>query len=255
MFKKVFFTIQLCLITLVCLSAKAQNEQSQSVTDTVVKKELQYDDSKITPIQFEENLVEEYKKDDEFDYVEFDAPDNWWTRFNDWLSDLWNSFKRWLTGGKEVGGFLEFLIEALPYILILTLLIFFIWLFTKVDISGSPLLGKTPSKVILSDEQEIIENQNIEKLIAAAVEEKNYRLAVRYYYLLILQSLSKKEIIDWKNEKTNHDYIQEISEASLKKDFSNVTRIYDFIWYGSFAVDEIAFAKAEKEFKNLNSSI
>ena len=110
-------------------------------------------------------------------------------------------------------------------------------------------------QAILNNEQEIIENQNIQALIDEALKENNYRLAIRYYYLLLLQTLSKKDLIDWQLQKTNHDYIHEIQDGGIKTSFSKVTRIYDFIWYGSFEVDEEAFAKAEKEFKNLQAHI
>jgi len=78
---------------------------------------------------------------------------------------------------------------------------------------------------------------------------------VRYYYLLALQKLSGKEYIQWEAQKTNHDYIFEIEDQTLRYRFTHITSIYDYIWYGNFNVDNHAFAKAETAFKELNRSL
>lgn len=220
---------------------------------TEIAKEIRYDEGDVQSAGIIDNDLNTYKKDDALSYREYEVPDNWWTRFNNWLNELWASFIQWILGGKEAQGFLKFVIEALPYLLVLGVLAFLVWLFIKVDITGSPLLGSTPGQVILNDEKEIIENQDIQTLIDGALAENNYRLAVRYYYLLVLQRLSQKNIIDWQVQKTNTEYVFEIKEDGLRAQFGKVTRIYDFIWYGSFVVDRDAFAKAQREFLKIES--
>ncbi|HAX14406.1 MAG TPA: DUF4129 domain-containing protein, partial [Leeuwenhoekiella sp.] len=193
--------------------------------------------------------------DDAFDYVAFVPPDNIWTRFKTWLNDLWASFIQWLLQGEEVGGILGFLIEALPYLIIILVVALLVWLFMRIDLGGSPLKTNALNKVILSDEQKIIETQNIQELIDTALKENNYRLAVRFYYLLLLQKLAQKDIIDWQVQKTNADYIYEIKNDTLRADFTKLTRIYDFIWYGNFNVSSHQFLKAEKEFKKTTADL
>ena len=92
-------------------------------------------------------------------------------------------------------------------------------------------------------------------MIQAALNEQNYRLAVRFYYLLVLQKLAQKDLIDWQVQKTNADYVYEIKDNTLRGNFSRLTRIYDFIWYGNFEVNANDFAKAEKEFKTITASL
>ncbi len=227
-----------------------------AVQDSVkVVQEVKYDKSNVEPFGFEKTELESYKNDKAFNYVEEKAPDNWWTRFKQWLNDLWASFIDWLLNGKEAKGFLALFIRALLYIILIGVMIFLVWLFMKIDSSGTPLLSKTPAQILMNEEDLITENQDIQALINQALKDNNYRLAVRFYYLLILQQLSKKDIIDWQLEKTNHDYIFEIKNESIRQQFTKVTRIYDFIWYGNFKVDKNTFAKAEKEFLNLKKSV
>ena len=112
MFKKILFLITLSFNLFYLQPLVAQG-------DTLQKKELKYDKSLVTPVEFNEDSIKNYAQDDAFDYIEIEKPDTWWTRFNKWISDVWNSFLRWLTGGGEVSGFLAFLLKALPYLLVL----------------------------------------------------------------------------------------------------------------------------------------
>ena len=215
---------------------------------TATSQELHYDRENIQPANKLDKDLESYLTDDDLNYKEYLAPDNWWTRFNNWISELWNSFIQWILGGKEAHGILKFIIEALPYLLVLGVLIFLVWLFIKIDITGSPFLGRTPGQAVLHEDAHVIEQSNIQELIDGALSTDNYRLAVRYYYMLLLQQLTQKNIIDWQAQKTNNEYVYEIKEEKLRAHFTKLTRIYDFIWYGNFVVDKDAFAKAQREF-------
>ncbi len=225
------------------------SQDSTAVEQPKPVQEIQYDVNETSPLNFDQQKLKDYAADSEFDYIEKEAPDTLWTRFTNWINDLWRSFIEWILQGEEATGFLGFLVRALPYLLIAGVLAFLVWLFLRTDLGGSPLKGPDLSKVILSNEQEIIENQNIDELIEAALQENNYRLAVRFYYLLLLQKLAQKELIDWEVQKTNADYVYELKDAGLRATFTKLTRIYDFIWYGNFEVNETDFAKAQTEFK------
>ncbi|PHQ30311.1 DUF4129 domain-containing protein [Leeuwenhoekiella nanhaiensis] len=243
--RKIFFYIVVCI----GLQNIAMAQDSTVVEKPKIVQEIEYDKTPATPLKFDTDQIENYTAQEEFDYVEEEAPDNIWTRFKAWINDIWRQFINWILQGEEATGFFGFLVRALPYLLIAGVVALLVWLFMKVDLGGSPLKGPDLNKVILTDEQEIIENQNIDELIEAALREKNYRLAVRFYYLLLLQKLAQKELIDWEVQKTNADYVYELKDAGLRNTFTRLTRVYDFIWYGNFEVNETDFAKAETEFK------
>ena len=241
-----FFFYIFVFLTLKCFAGP---QDSTAVEKPKVVQQVQYDRAPATPVEFDTDQIKKYAAQDEFNYVEEEAPDNIWTRFKTWINDILSRFINWILQGEEATGFLGFLVRALPYLLVAGVVALLVWLFLKVDLGGSPLKGPDLSKVILTDEQEIIENQNINELIEAALREKNYRLAVRFYYLLLLQKLAQKELIDWEVQKTNADYVYELKDAGLRNTFTRLTRVYDFIWYGNFEVNETDFAKAETEFK------
>jgi hypothetical protein len=91
------------------------------------------------------------------------------------------------------------------------------------------------------------------KLIAQAVSLKDYRLAIRYYYLQVLQKLSSKGAIEFAPDKTNHEYLAELNGKPYKKDFAALTRHYEYAWYGEFEIGEQVFSAIQQKFKQLNS--
>tara|TARA_B100001146_G_C16200619_1_gene444322 strand:+ start:4191 stop:4955 length:765 start_codon:yes stop_codon:yes gene_type:complete len=216
---------------------------------------VQYDSTEgLQPLSLDRDMLERYKGDTDYQYIEITAEDNWWTRFKRWVSRWWNQFLRWLFGG-EVSGFWAVLVRALPYLIIAGIVIFVIWLFYKLNPGTKFFTPKEKPEVFFTEEEEIIRSKDIKKLIAQALEQKDYRGAVRYYYLFILKELSERELIDYEFDKTNADYLQELIATQLKQGFQRVTKLYDYIWYGNFSVTESDYRKAESTFVQLEKNI
>lgn len=236
-------------ISLVCY-----DQEQETAVDSLVQKEVIYDTQKQEGTLLDEAIINDFKQDPDFDYTEIEPEDTWLTKFRRKLSNIWNSVIRWLTGGEEATGFFGFLLSLLPYLFIGGLLALLIWVFLKID-NARAVVNPNYKGVFMGDDEEIIKNQDIQLLIDQALKDNNYRLAVRYYYLLTLQQLSGKELIDWKVQKTNHEYIYEIKNNDLRAQFGKLTDVYDYIWYGNFEVDEPAFAKAQQAFNKLQSEL
>jgi hypothetical protein len=111
------------------------------------------------------------------------------------------------------------------------------------------------AKITFTEEEHILKNEDINVLIKNAIKQQNYRLAIRYYYLLTLKKLSQNHIISWEQQKTNEDYISEIDAIKLKTDFTNITRIYDYVWYGEFDIDVLKFEALKLQFESLNNTL
>lgn len=220
------------------------------------EKIVKYDtDPNLSPVQFEESIIENYKNNEDFNYVELAEEENWWTRFKRWLGNIWNQFWRWVFGDYEAGGIIAFFIKSLPYLIIAGIIAFVIWLFLKLNPGAKIFQSKEGPDVFFTEEEEIIKKKNIKKLIQKALEKKDFRLAVRYYYLFILKKLSESHIIEYEFDKTNSDYISEINSDEINVDFKKVTNLYDYIWYGSFDVTEEDYYKAQNTFTHLEHQI
>lgn len=107
----------------------------------------------------------------------------------------------------------------------------------------------------LTQLEENLYQANLDDFIRRAIEQGNYTLAVRLYYLAILKELSLQERIEWKRDKTNRDYLREMRSSNIFSDFSDVTTIFERIWYGNIALSQPDFEQVEPKFRNLIQTI
>lgn len=204
--------------------------------------------------KIDQSELDVFRDNPDFNYeiVKSTAPD-WWVSFKNWLSNLMLQFFEWIFGVEKASGIFNVLLRILPYLLLAILVFILIKFFINVNARALIYNQKAESLVTLSEEEHIIKNENIQMLIQEALEHKNYRLAIRYYYLLTLRLMNQKEIIVWELQKTNADYYREIEKIDLKKPFANITRLYEYIWYGDFPIDENKYLKAEANFLSLKN--
>ncbi|SEM02762.1 protein of unknown function [Maribacter orientalis] len=204
--------------------------------------------------KIDQSELDVFRDNPDFNYeiVKSTAPD-WWVSFKNWLSNLILQFFEWIFGVEKASGIFNVLLRILPYLLLAILVFILIKFFINVNARALIYNQKAESLVTLSEEEHIIKNEDIQMLIQEALEHKNYRLAIRYYYLLTLRLMNQKEIIVWELQKTNADYYREIEKIDLKKPFANITRLYEYIWYGDFPIDENKYLKAEANFLSLKN--
>lgn len=110
------------------------------------------------------------------------------------------------------------------------------------------------AKVIaVKEEDDVTNGTDYDQLISSAIAVQNYRLAVRYLYLQSLQKLAEAGVINFVHDKTNAQYVRELNGKPYKNEFTNLTRNYEFIWYGDFAVDAILYSKINQSFSQFNN--
>lgn len=227
-------------------------------TNTALQKIVIKDtDSPINSVDLDQKIIEEFKNNPDYNYIEEEIEQNsLWSKFQRWLSRVWRDFWRWIFGDSySENSFLVFLYKSLPYLIIATAVGFIIWVFYKLNPGVVFLKEKEMGEVFYTEEEEIIKTQNIKELIKKALDENNYRLAVRYYYLYIIQQLSQTGLIHYEFDKTNTDYLNELDQASIKDDFKQVTHLYDYTWYGNFDVSETDYSRAQQLFIALENKI
>ncbi|MEQ8524628.1 MAG: DUF4129 domain-containing protein [Gracilimonas sp.] len=80
-----------------------------------------------------------------------------------------------------------------------------------------------------------------DEMLQAALSETRYRDAVRILYLKSLQQLNEHELITWKPDKTNHDYLRELGSHPSRSFFNKLTTYYEYVEYGDFKIDKTGF--------------
>lgn len=220
---------------------------------------IQYDKAEIERFEIHEDDLSTYRNDSKYNYEEksktVDEGSNFLDEIWQWIIKQISRFFEWIVGVDAAPHYIAYFLKFIPYILLGILLFLIVWWVLKINIRNQKKAEKNWNTVNLTEEENIIKNKNIDLLIQEALDSQNYRLAVRYYYLLILKLLGEKEFIDWEPHKTNSDYLYEIEKPALKTPFAEITRSYDYIWYGDFTIDEIKYKKVAIAFDSLKNTL
>jgi hypothetical protein len=133
---------------------------------------------------------------------------------------------------------------------------FIIWWLTGSNVG---LFRKRQQIIANREEEEIITEDifaiNYQKEIDKAAQQGNYRLAVRLMFLRLLKDLSEKNIIQYKQELTNSDYLLQLNPTRYYTDFFRLTRNYEYSWYGLFDVPAEAYSIIKNDFNHFTNQL
>lgn len=108
---------------------------------------------------------------------------------------------------------------------------------------------KKDSQIDIEQIEEDIENADLPDFIRRALNNGEYTLAVRLYYLAALKELSTRKDIRWQKDKTNLDYLREMRSSEHFEAFKALTSIFERVWYGERLLDREGFLQIEPGFK------
>lgn len=82
-----------------------------------------------------------------------------------------------------------------------------------------------------------------------------YRLATRLHYLQLLSMMAARELIRYRQDATNSDYLFQLSGTNYYKPFFVLTRHFEYIWYGRFEVTPPVYAAVQKDFESFKKEL
>jgi hypothetical protein len=186
------------------------------------------------------------KRGHQFQYVEDKSFEDPWVVFKNWIRNLL-SF--------DTGNIVKDKITTWIYIFILV----GFFLFAAYKVFGMDKLG------LFQKKNSSLHNQfdgnkdpglikNHDELILSAINEENYREAIRLWHYKTLLFLDKKGFIKWKIGKTNRSYLLEIQNREFYKGFETLTYFFEYSFYGGFMVNANQFQEIQKAFQIFISS-
>lgn len=167
--------------------------------------------------------------DDAFNYrtkVEQEKVEEPKRNYSGWYK-FWYGVLAWL--GSTVG-------KVVIWTLLIAVILFAVYKVLTGD--RSSIFGRS-SKVMSEDTHALIEDindTNWEKLLEKAAKEGDLRLSVRYSYMLLLRILQDSELILYREDKTNFQYISELADTQYKQPFRTLSRQYEYTWYGEYPI-------------------
>jgi hypothetical protein len=211
---------------------------------------LRNDSSIVQLKHFDDAELARLKQKPEFQYKSETTGPSLWSRFWRWF---WHLFD-----GVDAPQHTNLLFIVLKYLFLslgIAAIVFIVLKLAGVDVRGlikrKPADARIPFTETLENIHEIDFDLNIDQAIA----EHNYRLAVRLLYLRALKQLNDAQLINWQIDKTNAAYINELTNANQREAFAVLTRQFEFVWYGEFAINSQAFQNIKTLFSNFKQTL
>lgn len=162
-----------------------------------------------------------------------------WERFLLWLQQWWQSLF-----GTDAPAAVYAVSLLLKLLLAATIICLAVWL-VRTMLKKRPVAAVSFADAPLA---ETLQRTDFASDIEKAKQSGDLRLSIRLYYLWLLNRLDVRERIAYEPEKTNADYMRELSSDEISEDFSYLSYLYNYIWYGAFDPDPEDFEKAEKAY-------
>ena len=208
---------------------------------TKAQQKIFTDSSQLTVRKISPATIDSYRADKSFQYNRDRA------KQQSFLQRLWNWFwdKYYELLGREGG---NNLLKLLMWLFVIAGLSYF--LLKVLGMDAFAFFGKRNKDDTQGYEvlEENLHQINFNEAIAKAIEQKNYRLAVRLLYLQSLKKLSDKNLINWQPEKTNRQYAAELLPTALGKPFAGLTNNFEYVWYGECPLVEEEFDLIQQQF-------
>jgi hypothetical protein len=207
------------------------------------------DSSKVAVKKFDVTALNKLRADKDFDYKgDSVGKPSLWALFWHWL---WDGITRLFNRIPFGGQFLEYFVLGISA----GFLAYVIFKSLGIDLSRAWRGEAAKADLPYSESLENIHEINFDADIERAIAQNNYRLAVRLLYLKCLKQLSDKNLIQWQIDKTNTAYIYELTDPQQKQVFSLLTRQFEYVWYGNFAINKQAFANIDLLFQNFKKQL
>jgi hypothetical protein len=147
-------------------------------------------------------------------------------------------------------------LKYLFYILIGAAILFLIIKIIQ-NINSNAVIENTQSgkAFTLSEVEDQILEVDLDKFLKEALDVRDFRMALRINFLIMIKTLSLKGKIAWKKEKTNWEYVSEIRDPLMSTKFKEIVLTFESIWYGEHPFNEEQFAKLQPSYETFINTV
>ena len=190
-------------------------------------------------------FIDTYRSLKEFDYTIPPLETNFWQQLMNYLRQRFGSWDEFVAK-------VPLLFKFLFYGLVVFLLFIAITKTRFYQLFYSDRLVGTPDIEFITDNHQSFD---FEQAIRVQLDKQHYRMAIRLLYLRVINTLRVKEYIQFSKEKTNVDYLNDLTSEDLRGSFYGVTSIYNHVWYGDTEISVEQYLKFETNFQSFYTAI
>lgn len=210
-------------------------------------KPVRKDAEKVELRQMPKKDLDAYRSNPAFQYSHPPAVSrSLWDSILSWLWQKWNALTQYR--GIRDG------LKVLQWVLPIALLLYAVLRMMGMEKAMLWVKGDKGNMRAFDLMSENIHEIDFEKEITAAELDGRYRDATRLHYLQSLRLLSGKGIIQWSRNKTNIDYTRDMKGTPLADGFADITRIFEYVWYGELPVSAVDYRTVSERFADFNKT-
>jgi hypothetical protein len=194
-----------------------------------------------------DSVVKQLKDDEQFAYANDPA---YWDKAKQPKEEdtsrhtFWDAFAEFFAGGGA---------RTVVYIILGVGLVLLIY---RLIVVNNLLVRSTRRNEALAEEEGVeIDDANLDHKIQAAIQEKNYRPAIRLMYIKALRGLNEKGWIRYHAQGTNYEYLSQVQPYGVGNEFRFITYVYEYVWYGEFILSDDQFGKVQQNFQHFFNTI
>jgi hypothetical protein len=210
-------------------NAFAQDTQSDPAT-----KEIRIPD---------ENRLDQISKNPAYNYNTVAEEPSAWERFKMFIREIFSDLVD--------TPFISTLIKGISIIAILVIILLFINQIVKGELKNAFMRRNNRNFLGLRFNNSNTENQDFDALINDSIRKNDYTNAVRFLYQKALVHLKSKELITWKQNKTNYEYVTELGSHPAEPAFRRLTYFYEYVDYGDFKINSADFDRIQSIYEQL----
>lgn len=156
----------------------------------------------------------------------------WWDRLKHWLGEQFEK----LFGSKAGRWIFNHLDKAILLVAIGLLLFYF----RKRLLHGGFALEPARQRQALEIGEDL-PREDLDRLLAGAERDGQWRLALRYQYLAVLRRLIDDGSIRFQPGLTDRDYLRQLQDPAQRKTFSELSFLFKWAWFGDAPLDEARY--------------
>ncbi len=235
--KKHIRVLFLCIFLGAYVDAKSTDTIDHASIDTIA----------IDLRTFDEQTVNDFKSNPAYRYGRPQEGMTPWARFLIWLGMILQQFFYYTTQ--------TLLGRILLYTFFIGVLLWVVLKLLNIEVKDIFYRTSASSKMKLKLSEENIHELDFDKLISRAVENEEYRDAVRLIFLFALKKLSDANQIQWQSGKTNDEYIAELKQHPALPRLRELRYYFDYAWYGHFEINSQTYEGVNKTFQEFTRKV
>lgn len=137
------------------------------------------------------------------------------------------------------------------FLLVIGALVFFmVRIFGGAAFLSNKKVASEKIKYSIEQVEDNLQKADLEGFAQHAIQNQDYKLALRLYYLQIIKVLSRQKVIKWKRDKTNREYVREVqrNQSDYAVDFKQLTRLFERVWYSDISINQSQFQQFQPLF-------